>query len=120
MLDRISHSTAPTADREIPRARAGGMCAALLTALWAFAAASSEGAQDDEGPNANLFQLYDTQAARSRAAQAEEHIASARWAEAIAELQALIEDHAGEVLGGTRPRAAGAAKRVKRWGGASA
>ena len=109
MLDRISHSTAPAADREIPRARTGGMCAALLTALWAFAAAPSAGAQDDEGPNANLFQLYDTQAARSRAAQAEEHIASARWAEAIAELQALIEDHAGEVLGGTRPRAAGAA-----------
>ena len=110
MLDRISHSTAPAADREIPRARTGEMCAALLTALWAFAAAPSAGAQDDEGPNANLFQLYDTQAARSRAAQAEEHITSARWAEAIAELQALIEDHAGEVLGGTRPRAAGAAK----------
>lgn len=115
MLDRSRHSPAPTADREIARARTGGMCAVLLAALGAFAAGPSAAAspamtQDDEGPNANLFQLYDTQAARSRAAQAEEHIAAARWAEAIAELQALIEDHAGEVLGGTRPQAAGAKK----------
>ena len=59
MLDRSSHSTAPDAGREIPRARTGGMCAALLTALWAFTAAPSAGAQDDEGPNAKRYSMVE-------------------------------------------------------------
>lgn len=111
MPDRRTDAAAPTAPLAPARARARGLWVALLAAVSATAAPPAQGAQvGDEGPNANLFQLYDTQAARSRAAQADEHIAASRWAEAVAELQALIEDHAGEVLGGTRPRAAGASK----------
>ena len=67
------------------------MCAAL-TALWAFAAAPSAGAQDDEGPNANLFQLWNPGRAPARAGGGAHRVGA--WA-GVAELQALIEDHAG-------------------------
>lgn len=79
----------------------------FASALAALALVSPVLAQDDS-PSANLFQLYNTQAARARAEKVGEHVAAQRWAEAIAELQALIEEHEGEVLSGSRPQAAGA------------
>lgn len=64
--------------------------------------------QDEEAFRPRLFQLYDTQAARARAEKASEAIAAGRWAEAIEELQGLIEEHEGDVLGAARPTAEGA------------
>lgn len=64
--------------------------------------------EDDERFQPNLFQLYDTQAARALAAKAIEHAEAERWPEALAELQTLIEEHDGEVLGAARPKPEGA------------
>ena len=101
-------------DRAAPRGRTatlpGGVlsaaalawCLALAPAGWA--AAQQEG--DDFQPRA--FQLYDTQGARALADEAADHVQAERWSEGIESLQALIEDHRGEVLGAERPRALGA------------
>lgn len=86
-----------------------GLCAAS-GARTAAAAQEEPTAQDEERFQPSLFQLYDTQAARATAAQTQEHIAAARWPEAIDGLQTLIEDHDGEVLGATRPKAEGASQ----------
>ncbi len=53
---------------------------------------------DDEQQHA--FAIPETRAAKARLFQAEEHLAAARWSEAIEELQKLIEEHRGEMLGG--------------------
>jgi len=81
---------------------------AATTTFHASAAQEGPTAQDEERFKPSLFQLYDTQAARAIAAETLEHIAAERWPEAIDGLQALIEDHDGEVLGATRPKADGA------------
>ncbi|WP_145201508.1 PQQ-binding-like beta-propeller repeat protein [Planctomycetes bacterium Poly30] len=62
------------------------------------------GVQEEADFQPAPFHLYDTQAARVKAAEATEHIAAGRWSEALAELQALIEEHRGEVLGAARPQ----------------
>ena len=84
-------------------------CTAAL--LSVAAAAPQEGTverQDDQSFAPRQFQLYDTQAARAIASEATDHIAAQRWAEAVVQLQSLIEEHEGEVLGGARPIAEGA------------
>lgn len=84
----------------------------ILTALYlALAAAGSEGQspqgwrveRDPDEVILHGFQIYDTQAAKSLAASAEEHIAAGRWSEALVQLQQLIEEHRDELLGPTRP-----------------
>jgi outer membrane protein assembly factor BamB len=84
---------------------------AASTALclsWSAAAAPALQDEADENFRPRAFQLYDTQAARALANEAADHVAAGRWSEAIVGLQALIEDHRGEVLGAQRPRALGA------------
>ena len=79
--------------------------ATLALAGPAWAAPQDEG---DEAFEPRAFQLYDTQGARALADEAADHVEARRWSEAIESLQALIEDHRGEVLGAERPRALGA------------
>ena len=84
---------------------------AASAVLWlssgAFAAPPLQD-EADENFRPRAFQLYDTQAARALANEAADHVAAGRWSEAVVGLQALIEDHRGEVLGAQRPRALGA------------
>ncbi|MEM1452686.1 MAG: PQQ-binding-like beta-propeller repeat protein [Planctomycetota bacterium] len=80
-----------------------GLGAAALAAL-AAAGSQARGQEDRDAFRPRAFQLYDTQAARARSGEAKEHIAAKRWSEALTELQALIEEHRGEVLGADRPR----------------
>ena len=70
-------------------------------------------AQEPEEDDFELrgFSIYDTQAAKARAAIAEEHVDAGRWSEALSELQRLIEEHRGEVLGPSRPLRAGRKSR---------
>ncbi|MFT4541810.1 MAG: outer membrane protein assembly factor BamB [Planctomycetota bacterium] len=52
---------------------------------------------------ARPFSIYATEAARSLAERADDHLAAGRISDAIVDLQALLEDHSGEVLPATRP-----------------
>ena len=56
--------------------------------------------EDDELQH--TFAIPETRLAKARLANAEEHLAAARWSEAIEELQRLIEEHRGEMLAGER------------------
>lgn len=69
--------------------------------------AAQPGEQQDQDQDQALhaFQIYNTQAARALVESAEEHLAASRWSEALVDLQALLEEHHGEVLGASRPRA---------------
>jgi len=77
-----------------------------------------------EEPQHTFFAIPETRIAKSRLANAEEHIAAGRWSEALEELQKLIEEHRGEMLGGEtrlpgrarpseRPVHAGASQRAR-------
>lgn len=68
----------------------------VLEGAWA-------GSRQDTETEGQAFQIYDTQAARARVESAEEHIAAERWSEALVDLQGLLEEHWGEVLGAERP-----------------
>ncbi len=59
--------------------------------------------QDDEDVETRSFSLPDTRASRALAQRAEEHRAAGRWNEAAADLQRLIDDHARDLLGPSRP-----------------
>lgn len=103
-------------DRAESRRAVRGAGRHLLLAAWttlclSSVALSAPSPQDeaDENFRPRAFQLYDTQAARALANQAADHVAAGRWSEAIVGLQALIEDHRGEVLGAQRPREIGRA-----------
>ncbi len=61
-------------------------------------AASSPGDEDEM----HAFTIPETRAAKARLANAEEHLAAQRWSEAIDELEKLIEEHRGEMLGAER------------------
>ncbi len=65
--------------------------------------------QDDADAETKPFRIPDHGAAKSRMARADEHLAAGRYAEAITELQALLEEHRGDLLGGERPPAIGRA-----------
>ncbi len=61
--------------------------------------------EDDEQPQeTHSFSLPDTRLVRALYDGAEEHVAARRWREAIAEYQKILEDHAGDLLPGERPR----------------
>ncbi|MCY2958641.1 MAG: PQQ-binding-like beta-propeller repeat protein [Planctomycetota bacterium] len=61
--------------------------------------------QGDEAPlETHTFSLPDTRLVRAVHASAEEHRAARRWREAIADFQKILEDHAGDLLPGERPR----------------
>ena len=64
---------------------------------------------EEQDPDAETrpFRIPDHGAAKSRMARADEHIAARRYAEAITELQTVLEDHKGDLLGGERPPAIG-------------
>ena len=55
--------------------------------------------QQDGDVRARSFAIPDTRHARALYGRAEAHVAAERWAEAIADLQELITEHRGEVLG---------------------
>lgn len=87
--------------------------------------ASAPIVQDEEAPlETHTFSLPDTRLVRAIHDSAEEHVAARRWREAIADYQKILEDHAGDLLPGERPRNAvghasdqlvhpGAARRVR-------
>ncbi|MEZ6013947.1 MAG: hypothetical protein R3F49_02430 [Planctomycetota bacterium] len=62
--------------------------------------------QEDYPDEPRAFQIYDTLAARAVAESARDHILARRWPEALVDLQRLLEEHRGDVLGATRPTAA--------------
>lgn len=74
----------------------------LLAAPAAWGRPAQDAADDSEG---KAFQIYDTQAVRARVESAEDHLDAERWSEALVDLQALLEEHWGEVLPAARPRA---------------
>ncbi len=60
---------------------------------------------DEEAPlETHSFSLPDTRLVRAIYDKAEEHVAARRWREAVAEYQKILEDHAGDLLPGERPR----------------
>jgi hypothetical protein len=71
--------------------------------------ARSPAADQDEDAESKPFRIPDHGAAKSRMARADEHLAAGRYAEAITELQALLEEHRGDLLGGEHPPAIGRA-----------
>ena len=52
---------------------------------------------------ARPFSIYATEAARSLAERADQHLQAGRISDAIVDLQTLLEDHPGEVLPASRP-----------------
>ncbi len=76
----------------------------ILTALVAGSGAPWARAQEED-PDPRAFQVYDTPAVAALVERAQEHIEAERWSEALVDLQSLLEDHRGEVLGATHPRA---------------
>ncbi len=81
--------------------------AALILALWPLAPSAP---QDPSPPDAEAavetrtFSLPDTRLVQALHHSAEGHIAARRWSEALADLQRILEDHAGDLLAGERPR----------------
>lgn len=78
-------------------------------ALRASAPQEPRPAVEEEDPEAESrpFRIPDHGMAKSRMARADEHIAAHRFAEAITELQTVLEDHRGDLLGGEHPPAIG-------------
>ncbi len=91
-----------------PAARRGIVGRVLVSAALALGGGALAGAQEDFLQRPRAFQLYDSLAARAIADSARDHIVAARWPEALVDLQRLLEDHRGEVLGAARPTAEGA------------
>lgn len=58
---------------------------------------------DDEAPPSNAFQVYDSPAVQDRVVSVLEHVEGERWSEALVDLQILLEDYRGQVLGAHRP-----------------
>lgn len=83
---------------------------ALATGLLLAAPAVARSAQapiptGEEAPlETHTFSLPDTRLVRAIHQSAEEHVAARRWREAIADYQKILEDHAGDLLPGERPR----------------
>lgn len=67
--------------------------------------ARQPGARQEEELHA--FRIYATQSAQALVESAEDHLEARRWSEALVDLQALIEEHRGEVLPASRPRLRG-------------
>ena len=83
-----------------PSARSALLAILVLGWFTTTAAAS----QDEEpGLDGRAFHIYDTALARTLVEEAQDHLATERWSEAISTLQTLIEDHRAEVLGATFP-----------------
>jgi outer membrane protein assembly factor BamB len=78
-----------------------GISPALGAACPQRAAQSTRETGEDSEPRP--FRIPDHAAAKSRMDRAEEHASAGRWSEALAELQAVIEEHRGDLLAGERP-----------------
>jgi len=77
----------------------------LAAAPSMLASAAAPTPQGEEAPlETHTFSLPDTRLVRAIHASAEEHVAARRWREAIADYQKILEDHAGDLLPGERPR----------------
>jgi outer membrane protein assembly factor BamB len=64
--------------------------------------------QEPEGDEASRpFRIPDHAAAKARMDRAAEHVAAARWREALQELQGVLEEHRGDLLADERPRSRG-------------
>jgi len=83
---------------------------ALVPSLLAAATLVVTARQDpveryDEAPTeTHSFSLPDTRLVRALYESAEEHTAARRWREALTDYQRILEDHAGDLLPGERPR----------------
>ena len=77
--------------------------AALLSLCLGLApaAAAPQGAAEEPRQEVRSFAIPETSLARALYERAREHAAARRWNEALADLQTLIVDHAGEVLSGS-------------------
>jgi outer membrane protein assembly factor BamB len=85
------------------------LCAPLLGSLFAIVLAPPAHAQERERfdqVEVKSFALPETRAARALFERAEQHAGAKRFPEAIALYQALIEEHAGDVLAAERPAGA--------------
>ncbi|HVS10112.1 MAG TPA: hypothetical protein VMS76_09585, partial [Planctomycetota bacterium] len=83
--------------------------APLLGSLFAIGLAPPAHAQERERfdqVEVKSFALPETRVARALFERAEQHAGAKRFAEAIALYQALIEEHAGDVLAAERPAGA--------------
>ena len=84
--------------------------AVLITSLLAALIAAAPARQDpvdvyeETSTETHSFSLPDTRLVRAIYASAEEHAAARRWREALADYQRILEDHAGDLLPGERPR----------------
>lgn len=84
------------------------MLAALSLGLAPVALARPSPVQEEFTTRPRSFQIYDSLAARAVAESARDHLIAGRWQEGLTDLQRLLEEHRGEVLGATRPTAPGA------------
>ncbi|MBV1928939.1 MAG: PQQ-binding-like beta-propeller repeat protein, partial [Gammaproteobacteria bacterium] len=73
----------------------------LGTILLGIAPVFAQVGENDE--SRRPFSIYATESARGLAERAEEHRRAGRFSDAIVDLQALLEEHHGEVLAKTRP-----------------
>jgi len=123
MEPRTTQAAAAAASR-IGRAPAGVLLSVGLGVLAAAAPLAAQDVDPADSVEARSFAIPDTRVARALVASARGHIDARRWPEAIAELQELIREHRGEVLGaesesGTgepsqQPLHAGAAETARR------
>lgn len=84
-------------------AAAGARCA-LAALVLAFPLPAARGPQDERpepGQEVRSFAIPETSLARALYERARAHAQARRWNEAIADLQTLIVDHAGELLPGS-------------------
>jgi len=95
----------------------GWLCVATALAVLSApveagpAVTAAPGAQESEEVQVRTFSIPNTRAAAAVAARAREHVAAGRWPEALADLQALLEDYRGDLLGPERPLAGGLASQ---------
>ena len=99
--------------RRLSLGNSRALALALVVCAAPAHAFAPQGGEDDQELFA--FQIYDTQAARALQESAIEHLGADRWSEALVDLQALIEEHAGDVLGGSKPTPRGSDRPSEHW-----
>ena len=116
METRTANTRAP-AVRPGPAARSA-RAAALLLGLGLGGAVAAQ-APEEAPVETRSFAIPDTRYAAALMHEARRHVEAERWLEAIADLQELILEHRGEVLGATRPELNGSPSRQDVHAGAA-
>lgn len=76
----------------------------LAVATWVAAPQVPIERYDEAPTETHSFSLPDTRLVRALYESAEGHTAARRWREALGDYQRILEDHAGDLLPGERPR----------------